>query len=247
MVYKWLNYIQLRLFPPHCMLCGNLGMNGDPAKSQNQVKTGYDLCQACLNDLPKLESACPTCAQPLQSHTSLVCGQCLKAPPPFQFTFSPFEYAPPIPRLITDLKFNQKLAPARLFGRLLADELRGNNIPLPEVLIPVPLHPKRIHERGYNQSLELARIVGKILNLPVDYQLCQRTRHTQPQTGLDATARRKNIRGAFTLHDACHYQHIAIIDDVITTGNTVTEISKLFKKKGVETIQVWSIARATKE
>lgn len=235
MVYKWLNNIHYKLFPAHCMLCGDKGDHG------------LDLCQPCRNDLPGLARSCPVCALPLESSEPLVCGECLQNPPDYQRTFSALRYAPPLIPLITGLKFKQQLAPARLLGQLLADEITHNDLPRPDVLIPVPLHPKRIHERGFNQSIEIARVVARQHKLPMDIDICQRIRHTLPQMGLDATSRRKNIRGAFGLSKTCHYKHIAIIDDVITTGNTVKEIATLFAKNGVEQIQVWSISRATQD
>ncbi|MDH5181080.1 MAG: ComF family protein [Gammaproteobacteria bacterium] len=232
MVYKWLNNIHFFLFPPTCMLCGAAG------------EAGRDLCNACHAALPRLTRPCPVCAKPLAGSEKLVCGECLKHPPPFEQTISAFRYTSPLAKLITDLKFNQRLAAARLLGDLLADELQANAPPMPECLIPVPLHPKRIRERGFNQSLEIARRVGKQLAIPVDADLCHRTRHTAPQTGLDAKARRQNIRHAFALRQPCRYKHIAIIDDVITTGHTVNETAALFRKQGVEQIRIWSVARA---
>ena len=236
MVYKWVNFVQKGIFPAHCQLCG--------ARADHGGDHTRDLCQACLNSLPRLENPCPICALPVSSGADLICGQCLQHAPPYHQTFSAFRYAPPLNQLVTSLKFHQRLAAARLFGQLLTQQRAQHDFDRPECLLPVPLHPKRLRQRGFNQSLEIARPISKHFNLPIDSHLCQRTRHTLPQTGLDAKTRRKNIRNAFSLTTECNYKHVAIIDDVITTGQTVAEIAALLRKNGVEKIQVWSVARA---
>lgn len=231
LVNNCINIIQLRLFPPSCVLCGARGHRG------------IDLCPACEAHLPRIVPACPVCGMPLTESEHSLCGECLQAAPPFQRTVSPFYYEPPLAQLITRLKFNHRLAMARVFAGLLARHIdTAQN--KPECIIPVPLHRRRLRERGYNQSLEIARLLGRMLDIPVDYRLCQRIRHTTPQTGLAAKERRRNIRNAFGLTGPCHYRHIAIVDDVITTGNTVTELAGLLRKNGVEEIEVWSVARA---
>lgn len=224
------DFIHNRLLPPSCVLCGASG------------HTGLDICPGCEADLARIESPCPRCGMPLTESEHSLCGSCLQAPPPFQRTISPFYYEPPLIPLVTQFKFQQQLKMARVLAGLLAQEIGDR--PRPEVMIPVPLHPRRLRERGYNQSLEIARLLVKPLGIPLNFHLCQRTRYTAPQTGLDARARRQNIRNAFGLTGNCDYKHVAILDDVITTGNTVAELARLLAKNGVEEIEVWSVARA---
>ena len=224
------HFVHFRLFPSTCVLCGARGHNG------------LDLCKGCQSDLARIPSPCPACGMPLTESEHSLCGHCLQKPAPLQRTISPFYYQAPLAQLVTEFKFNHQLKMARLFAALLATELANRR--RPECIIPVPLHRRRLQERGFNQSLEIARLLGKQLNIPVDFRLCQRTRYTAPQTGLDAKQRRQNIKNAFALTAACPYRHIAIIDDVITTANTVTELARVLRKHGVEEIEVWSVARA---
>ena len=114
---------------------------------------------------------------------------------------------------------------------------------LPECIIPVPLHPQRLRVRGFNQALELARIIAKQLNIPLNYSLCQRDKSTPFQSGLSAKQRKQNLKNAFIVTKPHAYKHVAIFDDVVTTGTTVNELAKQLKNSGVETIEVWAIAR----
>ena len=116
----------------------------------------------------------------------------------------------------------------------------------PEVMLPVPLHRKRLRERGYDQTLLLTKALKKQLttkDLEVDQELIKRTVHSVPQQGLDASARKKNIRNAFSLSRKPEWNHVALVDDVVTTGATVSEITRLLKKNGVGRVDIWSIAR----
>lgn len=231
LVNKWLNNSHFKLFPANCVLCGRPG------------QTGVDLCLGCEADLALIKPACPRCGMPLTVNEHLRCGQCLQTPPPFSRTISPYYYEPPLIQLITQFKFNQRLLMARLFARLLLRHLEAIERK-PECILPVPLHPRRLRERGYNQSLEIARLLGKALGMPVDYRLCQRTRYTTPQTGLEAKERKRNVKNAFGLIGRCEYRHVAILDDVITTGHTAAELARLLRKNGAGEIEVWSVARA---
>ncbi|WP_257294950.1 ComF family protein [Endozoicomonas sp. YOMI1] len=120
----------------------------------------------------------------------------------------------------------------------------------PEIMLPVPLHRKRLRERGYDQTLLLTKALKKLLNirdlnidLDIEQQLIKRTIHSVPQQSLDATARQKNIRNAFTLNSKPQWNHVALVDDVVTTGATVNEITRLLKKSGVKRVDIWSVAR----
>lgn len=227
-MYSW-------CLPYVCILCGNSAANDQ------------DLCTACLNDLPSLTHACPRCANPLpDSHTPLICGQCLKQPPPFDVTHALYFYKLPITQLILKLKFNHALLHAHILGHLLTKKICAEwylNKPLPSMIIPVPLHPDRLKERGFNQALEIARPVAKHLALPLNYHIGQRIKHTAAQAILPARQRQKNIKNAFTVTHNLSGQHIAIIDDVITTGHTIREFASALKSAGAQQIDVWCCAR----
>lgn len=204
---------------------------------------GRDLCEACANSLPRNHPACPRCALPLAFDSAEPCGECLKRPPAFDRSFALFHYEEPARHLITTLKFHARYPCARLLGDLLADALADREDP-PGLIMPVPLHSSRYRERGYNQTLEIARTLSRRLHIPVDYQSCIRARLTLPQTQLKAKERRRNVKKAFALARPIEADHVAILDDVITTGATVNELAKLLRKAGVGRIDVWACARA---
>ncbi|MCW8972512.1 MAG: phosphoribosyltransferase family protein [Gammaproteobacteria bacterium] len=145
--------------------------------------------------------------------------------------------------LLQRLKFNHRLELAPLLGGLMAEAVQEVAGTLPELLLPVPLSPARIGERGYNQALELARIVSSRLATPLDWQHCQRVRHTVAQTSLKRDERQSNLRGAFAVRGELP-SHVAIIDDVVTTGATVSEFAKTLRQAGVREVEVWACARA---
>jgi ComF family protein len=145
--------------------------------------------------------------------------------------------------LVTQLKFNRQYMHARLLGSLLAEHVSAC-AELPNCLIPVPLHPKRYRERGFNQSIEIARHLSKQLHVPLDLHSCTRRRDTAHQAELPAKQRLKNMRGAFEIVAPLRYQHAAIIDDVMTTGATVSALAHALKSQGVNRVDVWVCARA---
>jgi ComF family protein len=114
---------------------------------------------------------------------------------------------------------------------------------MPDLILPVPLHATRLRERGYNQAAEIARTVGRELSIPVDLRSCARVLATTPQSGLEQKARRRNVRGAFRVVRSPGADRIAILDDVVTTGSTVSELSKALLKAGAERVDVWAAAR----
>lgn len=155
-----------------------------------------------------------------------------------------FRYEEPVRYLIRGLKFNARYSHARLLGSLLADRVGRLTRP-PEAIIPVPLHPSRYRERGFNQSLDIARAVARETGIPADPAACRRVLATNAQTGLTARERRRNIRRAFAVVKPLPYRHVAILDDVVTTGATAWELAKTLRRAGVaECIEVWACARA---
>lgn len=174
-----------------------------------------------------------------------ICGDCLLHPRRFDRAVVPFRYGYPVDHLVRGFKYRGALAYGRVLATLLAQHLAVAADARPELLIPVPLHLDRHRERGFNQSIELARRVGSLLDLRVDENGCRRIRATEDQAQLSARARRKNVRGAFEVARTPGVDHVAIVDDVLTTGSTVTEIARLLRRAGVKTIEVWAVARAT--
>lgn len=229
MVNRWLDLVQFKLFPARCILCGSPGVRG------------MDLCGECKRDLPYIENRCSRCSIPLPQGG--ICGQCQKSPPRFDRCFAPFSYEGPAADLITDLKFRSRLQAGRLLAQLLFEQIGKNGLDLPQLLIPVPLHETRLRERGYNQALELARPLAKRLRLPVSYLSCVRLRATGAQSSLPRKERTKNVKGAFALNTPIKEQHVALVDDVVTTGSTVEELAKLLKVSGVDRVDVWCVAR----
>jgi ComF family protein len=232
MVYNWLKDNLFCAGFNDCRLCGG------------QVDQPGSLCRACLADLPHNQHPCPRCGAVLAHATAAQCGECQRQPPHFDHAHIPYRYAPPLIPFITGLKFHGRLADARLLSDLFLASLATASYPLPECLIPVPLHPIRLRERGFNQALELARPLGKQLHIPVDAHTVQRRRHTRPQSELSGATRRRNLRHVFQQDAPTPYQHVALIDDVVTTGSTLRELAKVLHQNGVNTIQIWAIARA---
>lgn len=221
------------LLPHVCILCNN------PSYRKQ------DLCDACLKDLPFAQKLCQRCAIPLTvvNHFAL-CGKCSGKSPPFDCTYALFFYQFPVTKLILDLKFQEALMNARVLGELLAEKIKYSYQTklFPDVIIPIPLHSNRLKERGFNQALEIARPLSNALKLPIDKYSCIRHKPTFAQATLSASKRQKNIQGAFTINPL-PYRHVAVVDDVITTGTTISEFCKTLKQQGVETIDVWCIAR----
>jgi ComF family protein len=194
-----------------CLLC-DAPSNAEP------------VCTACAADLPRLPAHCPRCAQP--SPRASVCGACLSAPPPFDRTVAAWEYAYPVDRLLQALKYHARLQLARWIGR----EFPALDITEAEVWIPVPLHKSRLAERGFNQSLEIARALAPAGALAVDG--VHRVRPTAAQSSLPHDARARNIRGSFRCSMALAGRSVVVVDDVMTTGATLAELARVLKAAG---------------
>ncbi|MDR3387850.1 MAG: ComF family protein [Rudaea sp.] len=224
--------LQFAVLPPRCLLCGG---RGDGAR---------DLCAACAADLAHNRLCCPRCALPLQT-PALRCGECLKNMPPFFAASAPFVYGHPLDLLMARLKFGQSLAAGRVLSEMWLGALRESMPAKPSALLPVPLHASRLRERGYNQALELARPLARALEIPVLHAALQRTRATPAQVNLDAKVRRRNLQGAFAVvENVALPAHVALVDDVMTTGATLRECARVLLRAGVERVDVWALARA---
>lgn len=226
----WRHRLSFALFPGVCLLCGC------------PSRRALDLCAPCAAALPLLLSACARCALPLP--TPGICGQCLQHPPPFAAALAACHHRQPIDAMIHRLKYGGDLAQAMPLARLLAQCVSKRDEPLPEALVPVPLHWRRLARRGFNQARELAQPLGGMLGIPVAANLVRRQRATPPQVGLARAERRRNLAGAFRVHARSLPAHVALIDDVITTGSTLEALAKCLTRAGVERVEVWAVARA---
>ncbi|SDY30567.1 comF family protein [Allochromatium warmingii] len=222
-----------RIFPPTCLLCGAAGA------------AGRDLCDGCALELPYNLRACWRCGRPflVPLPDGAICGDCERSPPPFAACFSVFRYTDAIPFLITGAKFRGQLNAARLLGQCLAEHISATTDRLPDALVPVPLHRQRQRTRGYNQALEIARVAGRALALPLESRWVTRPLATAPQSSLTARARRRNIQGAFAAQTELTGQSIAIVDDVMTTNSTVSELTRVLLDAGAGQVVIWAVAR----
>ena len=199
-----------------------------------------------IAELPVLGRCCALCAATLSDLASpdTVCGHCLAHPPAYDRVFAAFPYTPPISDLICDLKFGKRLHCARLLAALLAARATAqSDLSLPDCLIPIPLHYTRLQQRGFNQSLEIARGLSRRLKLRLDAHCLKRIRASVPQTALPAKQRQQNPKGAFALHHAPRARFAVLVDDVMTTGATINEAARVLKKAGVERVEVWIAGR----
>jgi ComF family protein len=244
-----------RLWQPRCQGCGERGASG------------RDLCAACDAALPRIRRACATCGLPLPPEEAaaagatgpapaegtapeagrlrLRCAACRCAPPPLGRVVAPFLYAPPLDRWLPRFKFHQDLAAGRLLSQLMLAACA--EAPRPEALLPVPLHRARLRARGYDQALELARPLARALALPLRRDLLLRVRATSAQSELAAPERRRNLRGAFALAPGTAARalpaHVALVDDVMTTGATLHAAAQALRDAGVARVDAWTCAR----
>jgi ComF family protein len=213
---------------PLCLCCGY----------QKTHKHGF--CLGCYHDLPHIKTPCLQCGLPLLANTSCTC----KAEDwPFSVCLSATSYSFPIDKLLWQFKNQARLSLCQPLGELLAAQIQRQQHPLPQVLMPVPLHPNKLKQRGFNQSLELAKVLSKQLHIPVDYHSLQSTHQTTQQKTLNKQQRLVNVQTSYALTRPLSATHIALIDDVITTGATTKTLAYILREQGATQIQAWSIAR----
>jgi ComF family protein len=220
----------LPAFPVRCDLCGATGIHAEC------------LCAECLNDLLLINSSCLRCGRPLLQDAP-ACGKCLDEPGLAYRSIAAFHYQYPVDALIKRLKYRQCIRLATPLSRILSQRLTQVATPLPEVMIPVPLHRLRLYQRGFNQSMEICRVLERRLHIPVDTTSVIRAKATRPMFDLSASERRDNIAGAFKITRPLAYQSVAIVDDVITSGSTVNELACRLRDAGVAKIELWALAR----
>lgn len=212
--------------------------------SQPCVLCGADdaceaLCPGCRADLPLLpHHACVRCAAPLPS--GRLCGACIAHPPRYDSVRAAYVYDFPLDALIRKYKYAGELRLARLLGTALASS-GGREV---DVLVPMPLSEVRLRARGYNQALEIARIAGRLHELPVRPAACRRVRDTPAQALLPWRERPRNVRGAFVCDADVRGLRIGVVDDVMTTGATLNELARNLKRAGAAEVHGWMVARA---
>lgn len=203
------------------------------------------VCDSCQHAMPWNLGACERCGLPIEGTSDDVCGSCLLRPMMFDGVFSAFRFNYPVNRLVHRFKFKRDGASGRVLGLMLIDYLGKNAVPMPDLLVPVPMHRLRLLSRGLNPAFELANQLGKALGIPLARHDLRRSRYTRTQTGLDAAARRKNLQGVFEWKgNRFRGEHIALIDDVMTTGSTLTACGSELLKAGAGRVSAWLIARA---
>jgi len=232
LVYKCVNINQ------SCLLCDEL------------AEQPYPLCVACEQELPWLSEYCLRCALPLPMG-GLTCGQCSRRAPAFEQVVALWHYGFPVDTLISRFKHNRQWPLGRLMAEMLSSGLQhryAEGLARPDLLLPVPLARRRQRERGFNQAGLLTRWLSKRLAIALNERLLQRTRETPAQQSLDAKARRRNLQRAFALVDEGVVEglHVAVVDDVLTTGATAQAIAALLRGAGARQVDVYCLARTAK-
>lgn len=214
------------LLPQQCLLCA--GASGDAL-----------LCKACTDNLPWLpDPHCAVCAQPIPQPG--ICGACLKKPPRFDDVQAAFAYAFPADALIQAYKYGGNLAIARIAADALLRKITPARC---DLIMPAPLARKRLIERGFNQALEIGRLVSRATGIPLMVDACRKIADTPPQASLPWDARAKNLRGVFACDHSLDGKSVAVIDDVLTSGATLNELARCLKRAGAERVTGWIVAR----
>ena len=220
------NALKHQIFKQKCLLCASPQANS------------HGLCSPCLNELPwHASTSCPQCGL---SSSGQLCGSCISSPPDFDATHAVFLYQYPIDKMMQRYKYGNMLNISHTFGQLLADKSAFEAI---DLIIPMPMHPTRIKQRGFNQALEIAKVLTKNHPQKLDYKSVIRQTLTPPQASLALKERVKNIKGAFKVNSDLAGKRIAIVDDVMTTGASLNELAKTLKKAGASHVECWVVAR----
>jgi len=239
---RFLAHWSYSLFPGKCMLC--LGA----------TQRRLDLCRACEADLPTTPNPCLRCGQQTLA-AAPVCHLCQLTPPPFRRTFSAFAYSSPVDQLISEFKNNHQRRVGHVLAVVLAQRYQRWRLQQEQqqeqvaatagvdLLVPMPLHENRQRQRGFNQANDISLQIGHQSAIAVDAGLCRRIKETAAQKGLSATARQKNIQQAFVVSRRLSGLRVAIVDDVLTTGATVAELSRMLLRAGARSVDIITLAR----
>jgi ComF family protein len=245
----WVGALLDLVFPPFCPVCRRPLAAGrrDP------------LCRECWEGIERLAPPwCRTCGlelgrfagarEPAGTEPGHVCGPCRRRPPAFTYARAAARYGDIVREAVHGLKFRGRRALAAPLGDLVA-EMGRSCLPVaePDLLVPVPLHPRRERERGFNQALLLARRLGRGWSVPVRTDVLARTVFTPPQTELSAEARRANVRAAFALRrpELVAGRHVVLVDDILTTGSTASACAARLREGGAATVGVLTVARVS--
>jgi len=211
----------------------------------------YSLCRECEAELPWLVDACDHCGEELADPAaSATCPRCRLDPPGFESCYAPLAYRPPVDKWIVDFKFNANFASGYVLSRILARamRIRWSDGKRPDLLLPTPLHRSKLRQRGFNQALEIAKVLAAETGIPLQARSLRKSRATAPQTRMQGARKRSaNVRSSFELESRQalgNARRIALVDDVVTTMSTVRELSRVLKRAGVEEVEVCCLARA---
>ncbi|TDT43283.1 ComF family protein [Halospina denitrificans] len=229
---RWVNSGRCGLHLSRCVLC--LARAG---------RTG--LCEPCLQDLPANHTACERCALPLTApNPQRLCSACLLRSPAQDFCLTPWRYEFPIDQMIRRYKYDGWRAPGRALALNWADQVTGTLPEIPQALIPAPIAPERLPERGFSQTAEIADWISRETGTPLETGLLQRHPGYQPQAGLDRGKRRRNLQGAFYVTTRTGMpEHVAIVEDVITTGASGDAMAACLREAGIRRVDLWALAR----
>ena len=234
-VSSWTETILDAFIPRHCLMCGF-------------ASGAENLCQPCSAELPRSGHSCLQCGLPLSHSADRICGHCLRRAPPWGSAIAALDYRFPVDQLVCRFKFGRNLPCGQVLSRELILAAREKCTEMPDCIVPVPLHRSRHFSRAFNQADLLARQVGKALGIPVNGSILWRSRRTRAHSGLDAARRKSNIKGAFKCRIPSEkpgaFNHLVLIDDVMTTGATLAECTRALKKGGAGRVSVWVAARA---
>ena len=228
------------IYPNKCPICGEI------------LEKDSILCKSCLSGLKKLSPPfCPICSVPFPDGESHICEACLRRRPYFESISSAYIYEGTASKAIHLFKFQRKKSVGRAIGMLLSEFASNwwkgiSKKDIEYVVVPVPLGKRRLRERGFNQSLTIARYVSKGLNLAIDYLSLRRIKETEQQSVLGTEERKRNVRNAFEVFgDALKGKGIILVDDVATTGSTLNECAKALRRAGVEEIRCLVFSRTS--
>lgn len=206
-------------------------------------KNSMAVCTDCMTFVKPLGSACQQCAYPLPDDGYLICGYCIKKPPHFDRAIIAYRFEEPLRGILHQFKYHNGLYLNSFLSQLILNAAQQLKTSIPQCLIPVPMHPQRLKIRGFNQAALLAKTLARKLNRPCNLTACEKRINTAPQASLDGEHRQKNLQNAFHV-TAIPYEHIALIDDLLTTGSTANELALNLKKMGVKQVDIWCCARA---
>ncbi|MDO9179938.1 MAG: ComF family protein [Agitococcus sp.] len=224
----WTNFNHLLFSAPACITC----------KTTQSQKQGF--CSGCYHDLPHISHSCLRCGLAVSAERQCACKD---EDWPFSVCIAACAYAFPVDALISQLKNQHKLSVSEPLGLLITKQIKRQRIALPDLLIPVPTSTERLQQRGFNQAVEIAKVVGKQLSITVDYASVTRGKQSSVQKNLNKQQRSHNVDSVFILTKPISAQRVAIIDDVITTGATTKAIAYLLRENGIKDIQSWAVAR----